>query len=197
MTHVIDGDTIEVTIDGTTSRVRYIGIDTPENGDTASLASSYYNRQLVEGKAVILVKDQSETDQYGRLLRYVIVGNTFVNYQLVIKGYADTSTFPPDVACVDTFIAAKQTAWKNRLGLWALEPTTPPLPAPVIPIPSSGGSSTGGQNRGNCDPNYPTVCIHPYPPDLDCGQIPYRNFSVPGADPHGFDGNDDGVGCET
>jgi hypothetical protein len=48
-----------------------------------------------------------------------------------------------------------------------------------------------------CHPSYPTVCIPPPPPDLDCTQIPHRNFPVVGNDPHGFDGDNDGVGCET
>ena len=49
----------------------------------------------------------------------------------------------------------------------------------------------------NCHPSYPTVCIPPPPPDLDCGEISYRNFAVTGSDPHGFDGDNDGAGCET
>jgi len=47
-----------------------------------------------------------------------------------------------------------------------------------------------------CDPAYPDVCIPPYPPDLDCGQIPYRRFRVLAPDPHNFDGDGDGIGCE-
>jgi micrococcal nuclease len=50
--------------------------------------------------------------------------------------------------------------------------------------------------RGRCDPSYPGVCIPPYPPDLDCAEVPYSNFTVRGNDPHGFDGDGDGVGCE-
>jgi hypothetical protein len=54
---------------------------------------------------------------------------------------------------------------------------------------------------GRCAASYPTVCIPPPPPDLDCADIPYRNFrvlwNVPDPDPHHFDGNRDGVGCET
>jgi len=55
-------------------------------------------------------------------------------------------------------------------------------------------SSTG---RSSCDPSYPTVCIPPPPPDLDCKDIPYRNFQVLPPDPHHFDGDHDGIGCET
>lgn len=50
---------------------------------------------------------------------------------------------------------------------------------------------------GNCDPSYPTVCIPPPPPDLDCADVPHRNFVVLQPDPHRFDGNKDGVGCTT
>lgn len=48
----------------------------------------------------------------------------------------------------------------------------------------------------NCDPSYPTVCIRPPPPDLDCADVPYKNFRVLQPDPHRFDGNRDGFGCE-
>jgi hypothetical protein len=65
-------------------------------------------------------------------------------------------------------------------------PTDPPPVAPPVAPPASGA----------CDPSYPGVCIPPPPPDLDCGDIPYRRFPVVGPDPHRFDGNDDGVGCE-
>jgi hypothetical protein len=64
----------------------------------------------------------------------------------------------------------------------------------VIPKPQPSGGGGGG---GGCDPSYPTVCIKPPPPDLDCGDIPHTNFKVVGSDPHGFDGDNDGVGCET
>jgi hypothetical protein len=65
--------------------------------------------------------------------------------------------------------------------------------APAPPPPPPGG--------GNCAASYPTVCIPPPPPDLNCADIPYRNFTVrwdvPDPDPHHFDGNRDGVGCES
>jgi len=51
--------------------------------------------------------------------------------------------------------------------------------------------------QNNCDPSYPDVCITSYPPDLDCGEIGYSNFRVVGSDPHGFDRDNDGIGCES
>jgi hypothetical protein len=61
-------------------------------------------------------------------------------------------------------------------------------------VRSVGG---GGGGDGNCHSSYPTVCIPPPPPDLDCGDIAFKNFKVVGSDPHGFDGDNDGIGCET
>lgn len=52
------------------------------------------------------------------------------------------------------------------------------------------------QDMVQCDSSYPDVCIAPYPPDLDCEQIPYTNFRVIGSDKHGFDRDNDGIGCE-
>ena len=77
MTYIVDGDTIDVEIGGATYRVRYIGIDTPERGDCYFDEAKDKNAELVLGQYVRLVKDVSETDRYGRLLRYVYVGQTF------------------------------------------------------------------------------------------------------------------------
>jgi len=67
--------------------------------------------------------------------------------------------------------------------------------------PSPPPPTTPQPPKGNCAASYPSVCIPPPPPDLDCGDIPYRNFKVrwdvPDPDPHHFDGDRDGVGCET
>jgi len=100
---VVDGDTIVVVVDGVEYRVRYIGIDTPETVHPSEPVecfgreASQRNRSLVEGKAVVLEKDVSETDQYGRLLRHVWVEGEMVNAALVGEGYAQVSTYPPDV----------------------------------------------------------------------------------------------------
>ena len=84
------------------------------------------NQELVLGKTALLFKDVSETDGYGRLLRYVVVDGLFVNYELVYQGYALPATYPPDVVCVDTFSQAAADAKENGLGLWALQQTLTP-----------------------------------------------------------------------
>jgi len=53
------------------------------------------------------------------------------------------------------------------------------------------------ESENNCDTSYPDVCIPPWPPDLDCGEIQFANFKVLPDDPHGFDGDNDGIGCES
>jgi micrococcal nuclease len=195
VTRVIDGDTIEVVVGGVLATVRYIGIDTPETvrpgtpvewmGPEASAA----NRRLVAGARVVLEKDVSETDRYGRLLRYVWLrsadgGWRLVNRILVRDGFASVSTYPPDVKYTDALLLpAQRQARKAGRGLWG---SPPPEPAPPAPVPVAG----------NCDASYPGVCIPPYPPDLDCGEVGFTNFAVRAPDLHGFDGDGDGVGCE-
>ncbi len=55
---------------------------------------------------------------------------------------------------------------------------------------------THPSSSGDCDPAYPTICVRPPPPDLDCEDIEHRNFEVLLPDKHDFDPDDDGVGCE-
>ena len=122
---VVDGDTIRVKMNGRIYTVRYIGIDTPElhhpNKPVEYFAKEAYeaNRKLVEGKTVILEKDISETDRYGRLLRYVYVGDVFVNAYLVEQGYAKVATFPPDVKHAELFRRLEKEAREAGRGLWA------------------------------------------------------------------------------
>lgn len=120
VTNIVDGDTIDVSIDGITYRVRYIGMDTPERGDHFFDEATEANRVLVEGETVLLVKDVSETDRYGRLLRYVYLQDgTFVNAELVKQGYALIATFPPDVRHQDLFLELQEEARHAGRGLWA------------------------------------------------------------------------------
>ena len=121
---VIDGDTIEVLIDGESYTVRYIGIDTPEVDDprpdiqAVAEEATLVNRGLVEGKVVKLEKDVSETDQYDRLLRYVYVGDTFVNTELIAGGYAWAKTYSPDIRYDALFQDMETGAKENNLGIW-------------------------------------------------------------------------------
>jgi micrococcal nuclease len=115
---VVDGDTIDVAIDGRVRRVRYIGVDTPERGRPLFSEATDANRRLLES-SVMLEQDVSETDRYGRLLRYVWTEAGFmVNAELVRQGFARTVTYPPDVRYVDCFLALQRQAREAGRGLW-------------------------------------------------------------------------------
>jgi endonuclease YncB( thermonuclease family) len=134
--NIVDGDTIDVRFaGGQTYRVRLIGIDTPERGEFYYREASDMIEELLGGGTVTMVKDVSETDRFGRLLRYIQVEGSFVNYELVARGYAHAVTFPPDVACQETFREAERHARATSLGLWA--PTPTPLPGPQTEMPET------------------------------------------------------------
>jgi micrococcal nuclease len=115
---VIDGDTIEIA-GGT--HVRYIGMDTPETYPEVEFygpEAKAKNIELVEGKVVTLVKDVSETDKYGRLLRYVYVDGVFVNGELVRLGYARAAAYPPDTKYQWQLEQLEKEAKAAKLGIW-------------------------------------------------------------------------------
>lgn len=123
---LIDGDTFEI---NSGIKVRLIGINTPETVDPRRPVQCYgteaknYVESLLENKVVRLEKDVSETDKFGRLLRYVYVKNadgseTFVNLKLVEEGYAESSSFPPDIKHQAEFVEAQNKAILENKGLW-------------------------------------------------------------------------------
>jgi endonuclease YncB( thermonuclease family) len=114
--YVIDGDTIDVTMNGQSYRVRYVGMNTPEREEACYDAAKQANALLVEGKTVRLVKDVSEADVYGRLLRYVYVNGTFVNAALVQQGFAEVVSYPPDTTEFDYFKSLEIEATNAKRG---------------------------------------------------------------------------------
>lgn len=113
---VIDGDTIELQ-DG--SRVRYLGIDTPESGEYYASEATAKNRELVEGKIVELQSGKRDQDKYDRLLRYVYVDGVFVNAELVAQGYATAYIFDPNERFSQVLVQLEQYAKMKNKGLWS------------------------------------------------------------------------------
>ena len=119
---VTDGDTIDVLIDGSIFPLRYIGMDTPETHfgtEPFGLEAAARNKALVLGKQVFLYRDVSNTDDFNRLLRYVVVGDVFVNAQLVREGLAQAKRYPPDTACAADLDNTQAVAFAAGLGMWA------------------------------------------------------------------------------
>lgn len=125
---VVDGDTIKLESGET---VRYIGIDTPETKHPSKPVqcfgkeASKRNTELVEGKEILMEKDVSNTDRYGRILRYIYLPNPeatdealFVNEYLVEQGYAHLLTYPPDIKYDNLLREAETQARENNRGLW-------------------------------------------------------------------------------
>ena len=112
---VIDGDTIVVSGG---YHVRYVGIDAPERDEFYYLEAKQMNEELVAGKKIKLEKDISDKDSYGRLLRYVYVGDTFVNAEMVKRGYAWSTAYPPDVKYQVYLEAMEKEARQTKQGVW-------------------------------------------------------------------------------
>lgn len=221
LSRITDGDTIRVITGGQEEPVRLILIDTPETRDPnrppecfGQEATEYLTWLLSLGGTLYLERDVSERDQFDRLLRYAWLdfddGHAYlVNEVMVRSGYASLSTYPPDLKYVEEIREANRFAREHGYGLWsgcltdASGDTNDLTAAPEAPSDSAMGivanplpEAAGIAASGNCDPSYPGVCIPPSPPDLDCGDIPHRRFQVIPPDPHRFDGDSDGVGCE-
>lgn len=124
---VVDGDTLEVDINGTTAKVRLIGIDTPEsvhpdanrNSGEGKTASEYTKEHLT-GKTIGLEYDVGKTDQYGRILAYAYLESGLMyNAQLAAEGYAQQMTIQPNVKWAELFKGLIADARSKNRGLWA------------------------------------------------------------------------------
>jgi micrococcal nuclease len=139
VTAVIDGDTIDVSKDGKTDRIRLIGIDTPETDPRNTVEcfgkeATARATQLMRGKIVTLESDPSQdnVDKYGRLLRYVfLTDGTNVNYLMVKEGFAQEYTYNLPYKYQSSFKSAQAEAKNLKLGLWgtACTPTVAPTKA--------------------------------------------------------------------
>lgn len=156
---IVDGDTIEVEIDGTTEKVRLIGIDTPEsvhpdqerNVPYGPIASAYTKEHLA-GRSVGLEFDVQERDKYGRLLAYIYLEGKMFNETLLEYGHAVVSTYPPNVKYVDRFTELQRQARENGYGLWSEESYVSAVLA----------NSTGTALIGNLNSFkfHVTTCVH-------------------------------------
>jgi micrococcal nuclease len=161
---VVDGDTVELK-DG--RRVRLVGVNTPESTtrtEEYGKAASDYTKKQLTGKTVYLEKDVSDTDKYGRLLRIVWLSppssisdkeirTKMYNATLVLGGYAEPSTYPPDVKYADYFRKYALEARNAKKGLWSINPingtTKGDLDKAGSTTPAQTQASTAGKIKGN------------------------------------------------
>jgi endonuclease YncB( thermonuclease family) len=175
----VDGDTVHTT-KGT---VRLIGMDTPERGRECYNAATRSARRLAPvGSRITLVRvlGRDNTDRYGRKLRYVQnVWGKDVGYKQIVRGLADARYDGRDGYGTHP----RQRQYRVADARYADRDCTPTPPPPPPP--------------GNCHPAY-SPCVPPPPPDLDCGDISFVvRVNHAFGDPHNFDADRDGVGCES
>lgn len=120
LVEVVDGDTIEVLLDGQAVIIRYIGVDTPEKGQPGYRAAAEANRAILGTGLLYLVKDQTDRDQYGRWLRYVYnADGSLVEAEIVRQGWAQPVEYSPDTRHASELRQLAIVAAQNREGFWA------------------------------------------------------------------------------
>ena len=176
VTQVIDGDTIQV--DG--QSIRFALSSAPElnefGGDTAR---EFIEEACPVGSTVLVDEDDGQTQgSYGRIIGVIYCNEINLNEELVDSGlgYLDVEF------CDKSEFASNM--WTVKHGCTSSDSKH------VTPVRET-------QTQNDCDPSYPDFCIPFSPPDLDCKDISHKKFTVLSPDPHRFDGDKDGIGCES
>ena len=196
ITQVVDGDTIKV--DG--NSIRFALVDTPEVGEYGyGQARDFIGKICPPGSTVLVDEDDLQTQgSYGRMIAVVYCNGMNLNKAVLDQNYGK----------IDTYFCTKSEfeheGWAQQYGCAAKKtqeytpPTTKTTPPKSEPPKSEPPQSEPVQSTTpSCDPSYPDFCIPPPPPDLDCKDIPQKKFTVLQPDPHHFDGDKDGIGCES
>jgi endonuclease YncB( thermonuclease family) len=158
---VMDGRTIAVVMEGDPPdriyRVRYLGIEAPSAGGPWGDIAYNTNRKMVGFKVVRLVRDQSNVDDEGYLLRYVYVENELLSIILTEQGMARAAIIPPDTRFETEILEAETRARDGKLGLWGGTPTPTPSPAPETEEGTVEPGEGTAEPEETVSPTLPTV----------------------------------------
>lgn len=176
VTRIVDGDTVEATVGGVPTTIRYIGVDTPESKkpntpvQCYALEATEVNKALVQGQTVLLERDRTNIDRFGRMLRYVYLADgRMVNEELIKLGAGFAKRYKPDTKHAVKLETAQRTAQSTRAGLWGacavVNGATQPLPggappqpvigAPAPTAPATGSGSATPVDALNCPATHP------------------------------------------
>ncbi len=199
---VVDGDTIDVSLNGKTERLRLIGIDTPETVDPRKTVQCFGKeasdkaKEMLTGKKVTLEADptQGDRDKYGRLLRYLFIENgPHYNKWLVENGYAHEYTYNTPYKYQKEFKKAEKIAREGSKGLWSANTcngdttktagAAPTTTLPIVPTPTT--PSTTSVYTCNCS----KTCAN-----LSCEEAQYQ-LDTCGCSAR--DANKDGMACDS
>jgi micrococcal nuclease len=217
VTRVVDGDTIEISMNGKTEDVRLLLVDTPETVHPSEPVqpfgpeASQFVKDTLEGREVGIKVGIEERDKYNRLLAYVFIDGETIQEKLLRRGLARTAYLYNDLTMLDQFHEVQKVAVNQGIGVWSIDgyahvdhnhgyhyeekPEPEPKPEPM-PEPEPEPQPEPEQNTNlKYDPNGP---------DRDCGDFDthaeaqaFMEASGP-SDPHRLDGNDnDGLACES
>lgn len=145
---VVDGDTIEVTINGNTEKVRLILVDTPETVHPQKPVQPFgpeasdFAKKHLEGQQIFLELGVQERDKYGRLLGYVWLGDKLFNKMLLEEGLARVSVFPPNTKYIDDFKVVEKSAKDAKKGIWSLEDYSNVAAAKPVEKPKQPAANT-------------------------------------------------------
>lgn len=126
VTNVVDGDTIEVSLNGKEEEIRMLLIDTPETKDPSKPIEKFgpeasaYAIQVLEGKQVGIQVGTEDRDKYGRLLAYVWVGDTTYQEMILKQGLAATAYLYNDLTMLNEFHKAQDVARNKKIGVWSI-----------------------------------------------------------------------------
>lgn len=206
---VVDGDTVQIEIDGKEETLRLIGINTPETVDPRKPVECFGKeasnkaKELLTGKSVQLEADstQGERDKYNRLLRYVILGDgTNFNKKMIEDGYAYEYTYNTPYKYQAEFKEAQQKAKEEKQGLWAENSCNGELNFPQTKTETetsqSSSSLTSSSSTTSASVSSDFICSG----KRTCGQMnscEEAYFYLNNCGVSGLDRDKDGIPCET
>lgn len=169
VSQIIDGDTIYAD----SYKIRLSLVNTPEKGEPGfTQSTSFTAMSCPVGSRIIVDQDDGQPfDNYDRMVGKVYCETGMINEMLLRNGHAEIL---PQYCFRSEFTGE---SWAQEYGC-------------AKPDFSKAKSD-------ECDSSYPDFCIPSFPPDLNCGDIPQKRFTVLRPDQHRFDGDKDGIGCES
>lgn len=185
VTQIIDGDTIKV--EG--KSIRFALASAPELNEFGGIEAKQFVERLcpVGSKAIVDEDDRQTQGSYGRIIGVIYCNGVNLNEMIIKEGFGYLTSGFCDRSEFST------QPWAQKYGCFSSSYKAPQPTKEVKQIPKEEPKQT----TSNCDPSYPDVCIPSPPPDLDCKDVPYKKFNVLPPDPHRFDGDKDGIGCES
>ena len=172
VTRIIDGDTIHV--DG--KSIRFALSSAPELYEINGPESRAFIQTICPVDSLVIVdEDDKQTEgSYGRMLGVVYCNGMSLNQELLDSGLGYLSSEFCEKSEFEHY------SWAQKHGCQDTSTSIDVL-----------------ENQNDCDSSYPDFCIPSPPPDLNCADIAYKKFTVLQPDPHNFDGDNDGIGCES